>query len=246
MTAVVKCERRVLRPDGVLVVDQIEPAAGYVAEEDEEVFVIWHDDDKKPGTARLAMRGFLLRFTLIERVPPQHQRVALEVRVTELSPSQQLLVNDLDEDSEFAAERSLCLKVRSGRHERIARLDIQETDYLRGKFDDPRPNDEIEAEEGFQGDRITDFRSRNQSIIASCKARDGHRCQACEFHLKLNGRYIIDCHHKYPFTGVTGVRVTKLNDLICLCPTCHRIAHTRKSPLTVEEIRAARLAVGLP
>lgn len=244
MTAVVKCARRALRPDGVLVMDQIEIAASYVEEEDEEVFVFWHDDD--PGTARLAMRGILVTFDRLAQVPSHSQKASLEVRVTEPSPSQQLLVNDLDENSETAAERSLCLKVKKERHRRIAPLDIQETNYLRGKFHDPRSNNEIEAEEGFEGDRTTDFRSRNQSIIASCKARDDYRCRACGFRLELQGRHIIDCHHKYPFAGVPGVRVTKLDALVCLCPTCHRIAHTRKSPLTVEEVRAARHAVGLP
>ncbi|MGH7113086.1 MAG: hypothetical protein ACREE9_01150 [Stellaceae bacterium] len=243
MAAVVKCEHRALRPDGVLVVDQAEIAAGYEPEEDEEVFVFWHNEG--PEKARLAMRGVLLPVTLLERVPWHPQKASLEVRVTEPSPSQQLLVNDLDETSELAADRSLCLKVRNERHTRIAPLELpEEIDYLRGKFHDLRPNNEIEAEEGYQGDRTIAFQHRNNDLIASCKARDDHRCLACEFRLELHGRYIIDCHHKVSFAGVPGVRVTGLNDLICLCPTCHRIAHTQKTPLTVEEIRAARQAAG--
>jgi hypothetical protein len=58
MTAVVKCERRELGSDGVLVVDRAQVAASSAVEEDEEVFVFWHDDG--PEKARLAMRGVLL------------------------------------------------------------------------------------------------------------------------------------------------------------------------------------------
>jgi hypothetical protein len=244
MIAVVKCERRALRPDGVLVVDQTEIAAGYEPEEDEEVFVFWHDVDRESGTARLAMRGVLLPVTLLPRVPPEHRKASLEIRITEQSPSQELLVNDLDKSSDIAAERALYAHTGGFRLTKIAPLDESEIVYLRGRFHNMQVNDEIEAEEGYQGDRTTFFRSRNQEIIASRKARDDYRCQACEFRLELQGQYIIDCHHKYPFAGVPGVRVTRLDDLICLCPTCHRISHTRKTPLTVEEIRAARQAAG--
>jgi hypothetical protein len=244
MTAIVKCERRDLGSDGVLVVDRVEIAAKSVPEEGEETFVFWHDVE--PGTAWLAMRGVLSTFTPLPRQPPHHQKARIEIRVTERSPSQELFVKDLHKDSNIAAERTLFAKVSGFRPTKIGRLEIQGSCYLRGKFRDPQPNNDIEAEEGYQGDRTIAFRSRNEAMIASCKARDDYRCQACQFRLDLHGSYIIDCHHKYPFAGVPGVRVTKLNDLICLCPTCHRIAHTRKSPLTVEEIRAARRATGLP
>ena len=243
MAAVVKCKRRELGPGGVLVVDQIEIAANYVKKQDEEIFVFFHDDALEK--ARLTMRGVLLDFTELERVAPEHRKASLKIRITEQSPSQKLLIDDLQENSAVAAERSLCLKVRKGRHGRIAPLEGPEREYIQEKFHDPSPNDDIEAEEGFQSDRTIAFRQRNKEIVASCKARDDHQCQACEFRLELQGRYIIDCHHKYPFAGVSGVTVTSLDDLICLCPTCHRIAHTRKSPLTVEEIRAARRAAGI-
>ena len=97
-----------------------------------------------------------------------------------------------------------------------------------------------EAEEGYQGDRTVKFRKRNRSLIQACKKRDKNNCQACKFRLPVDGKFIVDCHHKYPLGYDENVRVTRLTDLVCLCPTCHRIAHTRKHPLGIEEIRKAR------
>jgi 5-methylcytosine-specific restriction protein A len=39
---------------------------------------------------------------------------------------------------------------------------------------------------------------------------------------------------------ISGARITKVSDLICLCPTCHRIAHTKAYPLSVKKIRQCR------
>jgi hypothetical protein len=97
------------------------------------------------------------------------------------------------------------------------------------------------AEEGEPDDRTVPFRKRNEKIIQLCKDRDNYRCRACNFRLKIGNTYIIDCHHKYPLGNNPGIVITNLDDLMCLCPTCHRIAHTRRLlPLDIEEIRGAR------
>jgi hypothetical protein len=102
-----------------------------------------------------------------------------------------------------------------------------------------------EAEEGYQQDRTVRFRNRNAKLILERKRLDDFRCQACGFRLEVNGDCIIDCHHKYPLSGGAGARVTKIDALICLCPTCHRIAHTRKpNPLDADEIRELRKTLG--
>ena len=99
---------------------------------------------------------------------------------------------------------------------------------------------EAEVEEGYRHDKTVKFLRRNANIIRSCKERDGNRCCACAFKLDVNGISIIDCHHLFPFKGTDGSRVTLLNDLICLCPTCHRVAHTTQPPLDIDGIRTAR------
>ena len=99
--------------------------------------------------------------------------------------------------------------------------------------------DDRRAIEGYLIDQKLLSGSRNQALASQCKVRDKYTCQACDFKLKLNGRYVIECHHKNPI-GLGGVRETCLSDLVSLCPTCHRIAHTRKEPLDVEEIALVR------
>jgi hypothetical protein len=97
------------------------------------------------------------------------------------------------------------------------------------------------VEEGEPEDCTMQFRKRNAKIIQACKERDNYKCKACAFRLKIGKIYIIDCHHKYSLGNNRKAIITKIDDLICLCPTCHRIAHTRKAwPLDIDEIRSAR------
>lgn len=104
-----------------------------------------------------------------------------------------------------------------------------------------RPATATEVEEGELEDRTVRFRRRNASIIQRCKQRDNYTCRSCSFRLKVGDNYIIDCHHRYPLGSNANAVITNIDDLICLCPTCHRVAHTRRPlPLWIEEIRAAR------
>jgi hypothetical protein len=99
------------------------------------------------------------------------------------------------------------------------------------------------AEEGVKQDRTVTFRSRNSKLIAKRKKLDQYKCKACGFKLIIDGKYVIDCHHTNPLGMRDAVTVTHILDLVCLCPTCHRVAHTRRYPLSVVEIKAIR---GLP
>lgn len=98
--------------------------------------------------------------------------------------------------------------------------------------------DDDGVEEGLKEDKTVAFRRRNALVIAQRREKDGNACQACGFCFAVKERYIIDCHHLFPMRG--GVRVTHISDLVCLCPTCHRIAHARRPPFTVLEIRTLR------
>lgn len=103
-----------------------------------------------------------------------------------------------------------------------------------------RQKQEDQAEEGYRQDRTVTFRKRNAALIVNRKERDNYTCQACGFHLKVNGKFIIDCHHTNPLGLESEVTVTRLEHLVCLCPNCHRIAHTRQYPLSVAEIQSVR------
>ncbi len=96
--------------------------------------------------------------------------------------------------------------------------------------------DELEAIEGYKSDKAYLHTKRNQKIVEDRKKKDDYSCQVCNFKLQVNGKYIIECHHLIPIGGGSR-RITNLNDLISLCPTCHRIAHTRIPPYSTEELK---------
>lgn len=103
-----------------------------------------------------------------------------------------------------------------------------------------RADFEIEDEEALEGyalDRKWLSHSRNSRIALQCKQRDDFTCQACELRLQVNGRFVIECHHLKPLS-IRGEDVVSLSELVSLCPTCHRIAHMRRPPFTIEEVRA--------
>ncbi|TOJ74300.1 hypothetical protein CGI33_20715 [Vibrio parahaemolyticus] len=94
--------------------------------------------------------------------------------------------------------------------------------------------DADEAHEGYVLDRKLLAKKRNRGLAEACKQRDNYTCQACNFKMMVNGYYVIEAHHTIPFSD--GERVVKLNELVSLCPRCHRIAHLRKPPYIVEDI----------
>ena len=109
-----------------------------------------------------------------------------------------------------------------------------------------RPDDEPESEtyevedpraiEGHDQDRKIIAKSRNPKIAIQRKELDNYTCQACNLRLEINGRFIIECHHLNP-VSVAGITEISLNDLVSLCPTCHRVSHTRREPFNVIDIK---------
>ena len=83
-------------------------------------------------------------------------------------------------------------------------------------------------------------RIRDQSLVQKRKAIDKFTCQTCGYRKEIsNGQFIIDVHHLDPLGSSTNTRITSMEKLICLCPNCHRIAHSRREcPLSVDEIRS--------
>lgn len=91
------------------------------------------------------------------------------------------------------------------------------------------------AIEGYQLDRIILARGRNANLAAMRKVRDNFTCQACNFKLQFDDKFIVEVHHLQPLSA-TGEIETSIEQLISLCPTCHRIAHLRSPPYSVGEI----------
>jgi hypothetical protein len=101
------------------------------------------------------------------------------------------------------------------------------------ELDDPK------AMEGYEYDARVLLRSRNFALACARKQKDGYTCQACSFHLRVGDSYVIEVHHTDPLAA-RAERETTIHDLVSLCPTCHRIAHLRTRPYSVDEIRKLR------
>lgn len=95
--------------------------------------------------------------------------------------------------------------------------------------------DSDEAREGYESDRKILNRKRNSGLAAKCKKRDKYTCQVCGFKLRVGKKYVAECHHAIPLAS--GERTVNLDELVTLCPTCHRIAHTRRIPYGVDELK---------
>lgn len=91
------------------------------------------------------------------------------------------------------------------------------------------------------------MRSRNRALVDAARARDECRCQACNYLNRVENRYIIEVHHLNPLGAAETAAVTRLEDLVCLCPNCHRSAHARRvAPLTLDELRDLAAAQTTP
>lgn len=97
------------------------------------------------------------------------------------------------------------------------------------EIDDPR------AIEGYRQDRVLSKTERDRQLVEQRKVQDNFTCQVCGLRLVVNEKYVVECHHLMPVS--LGVRETTMEDLISLCPTCHRVAHMRQPPYLVHEIR---------
>lgn len=97
-----------------------------------------------------------------------------------------------------------------------------------------QPNSQ-EAIEGYLIDKKILSRARDQKLVSQRKELDDYTCQVCGFKLQHGKNYVIEVHHLKPLS-ISGQTSTSLDDLVSLCPTCHRIAHLRQTPLDLSEI----------
>ena len=69
----------------------------------------------------------------------------------------------------------------------------------------------------------------------------GKACLCCGFTSEKRyagiKKVIIDFHHIYPLGALAGPVKVRANDLIPLCPNCHRAVHTRVPPIRWEVLR---------
>lgn len=103
-----------------------------------------------------------------------------------------------------------------------------------------------EAEEGRVLTRLHRVRERNRKLITSRKKlalkKSGRLvCEACGFDFTTkygpSAEGVIDVHHTKPVHTLSPGDTTKLEDLALLCANCHRVVHSKKKWLTVDEVK---------
>lgn len=112
--------------------------------------------------------------------------------------------------------------------------------------------DIVEAEEGKVLTRLHRLRERSRSLVNAKKKavlqKHGRlQCEACNFDFVEAygpaGDGIIDVHHTKPVHTLKPGEKTKLSELALLCANCHRIIHSTRKWLSVEQVRALRKKV---
>jgi hypothetical protein len=72
-------------------------------------------------------------------------------------------------------------------------------------------------------------------------------CQSCKINfsnlLGSGARRVVECHHSVPISSSIHGGKTKRVDLVLLCATCHRIAHTQNPVLRPDQIAETLLRV---
>lgn len=105
-----------------------------------------------------------------------------------------------------------------------------------------------EAEEGKVLTRLHRSRERDRRLVASKKkqamAKFGKLvCEACGFDFATRygdvGQGLIDVHHTKPVHTLQPGDKTHLNDLALLCANCHRVVHSTRGWLEIDQLKAA-------
>ena len=104
-----------------------------------------------------------------------------------------------------------------------------------------------EGEEGGVIMRLHKRYERDTRLIAekrkAAKAQGAMACEVCNFDFAVAygilGTDYIEVHHIKPVHTLISGTKTKLGDLALLCANCHRMAHRRRQPLTLAELRNA-------
>lgn len=105
-------------------------------------------------------------------------------------------------------------------------------------------NETFEFKEGDLSDRTHRYRERNSGAAVKIKKKalelKSLKCKGCyiDYYHKHGelGISLMECHHLIPISSASHTGTTKSTDLVLLCANCHRLIHSRKEPLTIDEL----------
>jgi len=132
----------------------------------------------------------------------------------------------------LGAEQHTVLKLTS---EHIEKLNIAISSTV-------TKNKEIESLEGEMIIRTARFRRRNSALIEEKKRSSKGFCESCGMSSSkqyyLHGKDCLQVHHKNPLAEREGATVTRLDDLVLICPNCHAVVHAFLPALTMQKLMA--------
>lgn len=129
--------------------------------------------------------------------------------------------------------------------------------FIRQGITDHRADEELvgpdepgieEAEEGKLATRVHRYRERDRRLVVEAKAQAMKQhgrlvCAACSFDFSKRygevGANIIDVHHTKPVHTMKPGEKTKVTDLVLLCSNCHRVVHSKRKWLDIEQVKEA-------
>jgi len=109
---------------------------------------------------------------------------------------------------------------------------------------------EIEIEDAEEGRVLTRahlVRERSRRLVQAKKTEALNRtgklaCEACGFDFNATygerGQGFIEVHHALPVHQLLPGSKTKLSDLHLLCANCHRMVHSRRPWLTLDDLKS--------
>lgn len=104
--------------------------------------------------------------------------------------------------------------------------------------------DDTAYAEGKVVTRTVKQRQRSRKLVQEAKARfrslhDGHLfCEVCGFDFDaFYGIDYIEAHHTEPIASLEDTVTNTVESVVMLCANCHRAAHTRIPPYSVEELK---------
>jgi 5-methylcytosine-specific restriction enzyme A len=117
----------------------------------------------------------------------------------------------------------------------------------------PEDFDADSEDDGFaeaaEGKLLTRLHKRRERSVKLVKAKKkwamkkfgGLECEACGFNFVTRygerGQGFIECHHTQPVHEYGDGRKTTTEDLALLCANCHRIIHSKRPWLSLEELK---------
>jgi predicted HNH restriction endonuclease len=94
-------------------------------------------------------------------------------------------------------------------------------------------------DEGFKVEIVREIAKRDKAVVIAAKEKYGTKCSVCKFDFGktygLHGDGFIEMHHLFPIS--LGKRKTKVEDLLPVCPNCHRMLHRGSVLLEIEELK---------